>query len=98
MDSPIAAMVAVSVCAIGVCAALPTFWALPTSFLGGAAAAGGIALINSLGNLSGFAAPYVTGWLRDITGTQKTGLWVVGITMITAAVVALVQRAGTEKV
>ena len=98
LDNPIAAMVAVSVCAIGVCAALPTFWALPTSFLGGAAAAGGIALINSLGNVSGFVAPYVTGWLRDITGTQKTGLWVVGITMVTAAVVALVQRAGTEKV
>ena len=58
----------------------------------------GIALINSLGNVSGFVAPYVTGWLRDITGTQKTGLWVVGITMVSAAVVALVQRAGTEKV
>ena len=98
LDNPIAAMVAVSVCAIGVCAALPTFWALPTSFLGGTAAAGGIALINSLGNVSGFVAPYVTGWLRDLTGTQKTGLWVVGITMVSAAVVALVQRAGTEKV
>jgi hypothetical protein len=51
-----------------------------------------------LGNVSGFAAPYVTGWLRDLTGTQKTGLWVVGVTMVSAAVVALVQRAGAEKV
>jgi D-galactonate transporter len=89
LGNPITAMVAVSVCAAGVCAALPTFWALPSSFLTGAAAAGGIALINSLGNISGFAAPYVTGWLRDFTGTQRAGLWVVGVCMVTAAMVVL---------
>jgi D-galactonate transporter len=89
LGNPIAAMVAVSVCAIGVCCALPTFWALPSSFLTGAAAAGGIALINSLGNVSGFVGPYVMGWLRDWTGTQRAGLWVVGICMVTAALVVL---------
>jgi D-galactonate transporter len=89
LGNPITAMVAVSICAAGVCAALPTFWALPSSFLTGAAAAGGIALINSLGNISGFAAPYVTGWLRDFTGSQRAGLWVVGICMVTAAMVVL---------
>ncbi len=90
LGNPYAAMVAVTICAVGVCAALPTFWALPSTFLSGAAAAGGIALINSLGNISGFAAPYVTGWLRDLTGSQRTGLWVVGACMVAGACVALV--------
>ncbi|KAA9151911.1 MFS transporter [Amycolatopsis acidicola] len=89
LGNPYAAMVAVTICAVGVCCALPTFWALPSNFLAGAAAAGGIALINSLGNISGFAAPYVTGWLRDLTGTQRTGLWVVGACMVAGALVAL---------
>ncbi|GAB3578486.1 MFS transporter [Amycolatopsis endophytica] len=89
LGNPYAAMVAVTICAVGVCAALPTFWALPPTFLSGAAAAGGIALINSLGNISGFAAPYVTGWLRDLTGTQRTGLWVVGACMVAGALVAI---------
>ena len=94
LGNPVAAMIAVSVCAVGVCAALPTFWALPSSFLTGTAAAGGLALINSLGNVSGFAAPYITGWLRDLTGSQRAGLWVVGICMLTAAVVVLRLKSG----
>ncbi|MCP2169880.1 MFS transporter [Goodfellowiella coeruleoviolacea] len=97
LGNPFAAMVAVTVCAVGVCAALPTFWALPSTFLAGAAAAGGIALINSLGNISGFAAPYVTGWLRDLTGSQRTGLWVVGACMVAGALVALVLGASPRR-
>ena len=89
LGNPYATMTAVTICAMGVCAALPTFWALPSNFLSGTAAAGGIALINALGNLSGFVAPYVTGWLRDLTGTQRTGLWVVGACMVAGAVVAV---------
>ncbi|WP_378739202.1 MFS transporter [Nocardia brasiliensis] len=90
LGNPLAAMVAVTVCAVGVLAALPTFWALPSAFLTGAAAAGGIALINSIGNLSGFAAPYITGGLKDWTGTQRAGLWVVGVCMIASAIGVLV--------
>jgi MFS family permease len=93
LGSPIAVMVAVSITAVGICCALPTFWALPSTFLAGTAAAGGIALINSLGNISGFAAPYITGGLNDLTGTQRTGLWVVGACMVAGAVLALVLKA-----
>ncbi|RDI50055.1 MFS transporter [Nocardia mexicana] len=101
LGNPFAAMTAVTVCAVGVMAALPTFWALPSTFLSGAAAAGGIALINSLGNISGFAAPYVTGWLKDLTGTQRAGLWVVGVYMVLAGLAALAlrtRRLATERV
>ncbi|GAB3293310.1 MFS transporter [Epidermidibacterium keratini] len=93
LNSPFAAMVAVTVCAVGVLCALPAFWSLPTAFLAGAAAASGIALINSVGNTAGFAAPYITGWLSDLTGSQNTGLWVVGFAMIAAAIIAILLRA-----
>jgi nitrate/nitrite transporter NarK len=75
-----------------VLAALPGFWSLPTAYLTGAAAAAGIGLINSLGNMSGFVAPYVTGALSDATGDNKAGLWVVGAAMVSAAVVTWLLR------
>lgn len=65
--------------------ALPVFWALPSTFLTGVAAAGGIALINSLGNLSGFGGPYITGWLTDLTGDTRVALWVVGALSLSSA-------------
>jgi MFS transporter, ACS family, tartrate transporter len=89
LDSPFAVMVAVTLTAIGIFGALPVFWALPSAFLVGASAAGGIALINSLGNLAGFGAPFVTGFLTDLTGSVRTGLWVVGVVMMLAAFVVL---------
>ena len=63
MSDPYLAMVAVTLSTCAIMCALPVFWALPPTFLVGMAAAGGIALINSLGNLSGFGGPYITGWL-----------------------------------
>ncbi|WP_345412464.1 MFS transporter [Actinomycetospora chlora] len=97
LRDPFSAMVAVTICAVGTCAALPTFWPLPSQFLTGAAAAGGIALINSLGNLSGFVAPYVTGGLADLTGSQRAGLWVVGIVTVAGAVAALLVGRRTSR-
>jgi MFS family permease len=92
MDSPLAVMVCVTVCAIGVYAAIPVFWQLPTRLLTGVGAAAGIALINSFGNLAGFAAPYLTGWLEDLTGSFRTGLWVVAALMVAAGLLALRTR------
>ncbi|MBY3987995.1 MFS transporter [Rhodococcus fascians] len=94
MDSPFTTMIAVTVNAVGVFCALPVFWYLPSAFHTGAGAAAGIAIINSVGNLSGFGAPYVTGWLLDATGNAKAGLWVVGGVMMVAVglVLALHRR------
>lgn len=96
LHSPFTTMIAVTICAMGICAALPTFWPLPTTFLTGAAAAGGIALINSLGNLAGFVGPYVTGALADLTGSERAGLWVVGGFMVASGVVAVVLRSAPQ--
>jgi ACS family tartrate transporter-like MFS transporter len=57
-------MVAFSVAGFGIFGSLPVFWTLPTAFLSGAAAAGGIAIINSIGNLAGFFGPSVMGMIQ----------------------------------
>ncbi|OZI34674.1 MFS transporter [Bordetella genomosp. 10] len=90
LHNPVMALVALSVAAIGILAAFPVFWSLPAAFLTGTAAAGGIALINSVGNLAGFAAPFLMGWLRDKTGTLESGLYSVAAMELCAAILVLV--------
>jgi ACS family tartrate transporter-like MFS transporter len=74
LNDPTMKMVALSVAGFGIFGCLPVFWTFPAAFLSGAAAAGGIALINSIGNLAGFAGPYVMGRVRDTTGSYTGGL------------------------
>ena len=93
LHSPVLAMIPVIVAAVGVYSAIPSFWALPSRFLTGAAAAGGIGLINSVGNLGGFAAPYATGALDQWTGSGRAGMWAVGAIMVLAAALVVVLRA-----
>ncbi|MCW3733624.1 hypothetical protein UF00_040565, partial [Burkholderia cenocepacia] len=62
LHSAMLALVALTLASIGILAAFPVFWSLPSAFLAGTPAAGGIALINSIGNLAGFVAPYMIGW------------------------------------
>lgn len=89
LHSPIFALVALSVAAIGILAAFPVFWAIPAAFLTGTAAAGGIAVINSVGNLAGFVSPYLMGWLRESTGNLAAGLYAVAGIQIMAAVLVI---------
>ena len=63
---------------------LPVFWNLPTAFLGAAAAAGGIAFINSVGNISGYAAPQFVGVLHDFSGSYRMPMLAMGA-MVTVA-------------
>jgi len=74
IDDPTMKMVALSIAGFGIFGNLPVFWTLPTAFLSGPAAAGGIALINSIGNLAGFAGPFVMGRVKDLTGSYAGGL------------------------
>src|SRR3989442_8118920 len=69
------AIAAMSVAAIGIYAHKPCFWPLPSMFLSGTAAAGGIALINSIGNLGGFVGPHIVGWIKDSTQRYDAGLY-----------------------
>jgi nitrate/nitrite transporter NarK len=91
-NSTMIAMIGLTMAVVGVVTALPMFWALPTSFLGGAAAAAGIALVNCTGNLGGFFSPTIIGVLKTYTGTLNSGLFLVSGCMLVASIliVALV--------
>ena len=88
--NPIAAMACFCVAGFGISASLPTFWNLPTAALGPAAAAGGIAVINSIGNISGYVAPQAVGLLRDATGSYEVPMLVASLFMMAAAAFILV--------
>jgi MFS transporter, ACS family, tartrate transporter len=68
------------------------FWAIPPMFLRGTAAAAGIALINSVGNLGGFVGPTVMGWLRGVTGSYSAGLLVLAGALVFEAVLVMTLR------
>ncbi|CAB5671852.1 Inner membrane transport protein RhmT [Delftia tsuruhatensis] len=78
LQSPVATVACITVTACSIFSALPNFWALPVRFLTGAGAAAGIALINTIGNLAGFAAPFITGALKDATGSYQLPMLLVG--------------------
>jgi nitrate/nitrite transporter NarK len=81
--------VCLSIAAAGLISSTPLFWGLPTAFLTGAAAAAGIATINSIGNLAGFVSPYVVGWLRDTTHSPEMGLYVIAVVQVAGALAIL---------
>jgi MFS transporter, ACS family, tartrate transporter len=100
LSNPYLAMVALTLGSVGTFAALPTFWTLPTALLTGTAAAGGIALINAIGNIGGFVGPYLVGWIKDNAlaakivadqaGANALSIAVIGGFMIAAGVLTLV--------
>ncbi len=83
------AAIGMNLAVVGVVTSVPTFWALPTSFLGGAAAAAGIALVNCTGNLGGFFSPLIIGSLKTHTGTLNSGLILVAVCMLASATLIL---------
>ena len=88
------AILALSLAEMGVQSMMGPFWAMPTALLSSAAAAVGIAIINSVGNLGGFFGPYVIGLVRRYTGEFAGGLVVVGMTLVLSGCVALVAGEG----
>jgi MFS transporter, ACS family, tartrate transporter len=80
---------ALSLTAFGVLGWLGPFWALPTAFLKEQAAAGGIALINSMGAVGGFVGPYLIGEVRERTGSFTLGLLLLAAFLVAAAVIAM---------
>ena len=90
MVDPIMTMAMLVIAAMGQSSTGPTFWSLPTAMLSGTAAAGGIALINALGNLGGFFGPYLFGLIKDATGGSFTfGLVAIAMGPIMSACVVL---------
>ena len=98
-SSVVGLIAALTLVNVGISCAKPPLWSMPTMFLSGAAAATGIATINSIGNLGGFAGPVVIGWIKDQTGSFMGGLYfVAGLLVMSAALTLLLSRSQTKKV
>jgi ACS family tartrate transporter-like MFS transporter len=94
--NPWLAIAAFSLASFGISGSLPVFWNLPTAFLSASAAAGGIAVINSIGNISGYAAPQMVGLLRDGTGSYEIPMLAVGALVLLAGVLVPVAARSAE--
>lgn len=92
-NEPVLGIVALCLANMGVLSIPALFWSLPTAFLAGVIAAAGIAMINSIGNLAGFVAPYMIGYLKELTGRTDIALLVVaGGLVVGALLVTIVLR------
>jgi MFS transporter, ACS family, tartrate transporter len=89
VQSPALAVLFLSIASAGLLSAHGPFWPLPSKFLSGAAAAGGIALINSLANLSGFAGPYAIGLLNSVSGNFQNGFLLLALAPMAGMALAL---------
>ncbi len=83
------ALLGMTLAMAGVTTSLSQFWCLPTAILAGAAAATGIALINSIGNLAGFVSPWVIGWIIDRTRSTDLGVYALAGTMCIGSLLVL---------
>src|SRR5215467_4081976 len=80
-------LTALTVALVGITSARAIFWPIPTRFLSGVGAAAGLAFINSIGTIGGFAGPYLMGWLREHTGSFAAGLLAMAGVLLAAALV-----------
>ncbi|HYB10342.1 MAG TPA: MFS transporter [Alphaproteobacteria bacterium] len=88
-DDPVLKMSALTLAGLGIFGVLPCFWTLPTALLTGTAAAGGIALINSVGNIAGFVGPFAMGKIKDMTGAFTFGLLFIAALAVISFVIVL---------
>ncbi|MDI5928563.1 MFS transporter [Rhizobium leguminosarum] len=88
-------IVCLSLAAAGAISCAPLFWSLPTAFLAGTGAAAGIAWINSVGNLAGFLGPFLVGYLKDFTGTNSAGMYLLAAALIVGSLAVLTVPAKT---
>ena len=101
--SPALTIAIIAITAMAIFSALPNFWTLPTQFLTGAAAAAGIALINTVGNIAGFSAPYITGAVADATAVDgepqfQVPMFIVGGFMLLSAILMTVLASQRKKI
>jgi D-galactonate transporter len=91
-NSPAMSLFALTAATCGVLAVLPVFWTLPTAFLRGSAAAAGVALVNSFGNIGGFVAPFGIGLVKQATQSTNAALYALGAALFAGGVLVFFLR------
>ncbi|CAN5343080.1 MFS transporter [soil metagenome] len=91
-DSLVLALGGITVATVAILSAVSLSWSLPTAYLSVAAAAAGIAMVNSLGNLAGFVSPYLVGWIKDATQSLSGGLYALAASFVIGAVLVWIDR------
>lgn len=91
-SNPYISILMMAVATVGIYSFFGPFWSLPALFLSEAAAAVGIAVINSVGNLGGFVGPYVLGMLKDATGKVTAGLIFLSVSLVASGILVLLMR------
>jgi MFS family permease len=89
-DQAVPAIAFLSLAALGVIAALPLFWPIPTAFLTGTAAAAGVGLVNSIGNLGGYVGPNLPIWMRAVSSDPSAALYVIAAGLVAGGMIVLV--------
>ncbi len=90
------AILAMCVATVGIYGSRPTFWPMPSLFLTGGAAAVGMALINSIGNLGGYLGPIAVGWIKDSTKSFEMALYFLGACALLSTVITLYATRATD--
>ena len=94
LHSPLLTLGALALAAMGLHAAMPTFWTIPTALFKDSGAAAGIAIVSALGMLGGFLGPYFVGLMREATGNFDVALGCLGIPLALSAAIAWCFRTG----
>jgi cyanate permease len=87
--NPAIAILGLTIATMGALTGLPMFWPVPTAMLSAGAAAGGLALINSMGQMAGFLSPYLVGWVKDSTGSTDAALYLLAGVIVGGSLLAL---------
>ncbi len=96
--NPWIVMLGVTLCAVGVISAMPLVYSLPARILSSVAVGAGLALVNTIGNVGGFAGPFVTGWLRDLFGNDQGAFAVVALLLLTSGVISVAVQSRTHSI
>lgn len=84
-SNPVISMLFLSIGTLGIIAALPLFWPMPTAFLAGTAAAAGIGIINSIGNLGGYIGPNISVWAKWVSTDPSAPLYAIALVLLAGA-------------
>jgi nitrate/nitrite transporter NarK len=91
---PVLAIIFLAIGTLGVIGSMPVFWPVPSTFLAGTAAAAGIGIVNSVGNLGGYVGPNIPVWIRAYSADPSVSLYVIAGVLLIGALVAFIAMPG----